>query len=128
MKTLIIIGGIFGLGFFVFHIFFWKLFDWKKDLSLLTSLNRGVMQVLNLCLMICFLIFAYVSIIHTDALLTTALGNSILFGIGSLWFLRAIMQPVFFGLKNSISIAFFVTFLIGAVIYFVPFIKAVATV
>ena len=120
MKTLVIIGGFFGLGFFIFHIFFWKLFEWKKDLRSLNSINRGVMQVLNLCLMICFLIFAYVSIFHTDELLTTSLGNSILFGIASLWFLRAIMQPLFFGMKNSISKIFFVIFLIGAGIYAIP--------
>ncbi len=120
MKTLIIIGGFFGLGFFIFHIFFWQLFEWKKDLKSLTSINRGVMQVLNSCLMICFLIFSYVSIFHVDELLTTSLGSTILFGIGSLWFLRAIMQPLFFGLNNSISIAFFITFLFGAGIYFVP--------
>jgi hypothetical protein len=81
VKALIISGGLFGLGFFIFHIFFWKLFDWKKDLGSLTPINRGVMPVLNLCLMICFLIFAYVSLFHTEELL-----------------------------KNGISIAFFIIF------------------
>ena len=123
MNTLIIIGGFFGLAFFVFHIFFWKIFDWKRDLKSLTSINRNVMQVLNLCLMVCFLIFAYVSIFHTVELLTTGLGRSIMFGIAGLWLFRAVMQPMFFGLKNSISIAFFIVFLIGAGIYAVPLIS-----
>jgi hypothetical protein len=35
-------GGIFNLGFTVFHLFFWKLFDWKKDLASLTPVNRSV--------------------------------------------------------------------------------------
>ncbi len=123
MKTLISIGGFFGLGFFIFHIFFWRLFDWQKDLKSLTSINRGVMQVLNLCLMICFVIFAYVSIFHADELLATGLGKTILFGIAGFWFLRALMQPIFFGLKDSISIAFFIAFLLGSAIYLIPFIS-----
>ncbi len=123
MRTLVIIGGFFGLAFFVFHGFFWKLFDWKNDLAKLTGLNRGVRQVLNLVLMICFLIFAYISIIHTNELLTTGLGNAMLAGIAVLWFARALMQPLFFEFKSGISIAFFFLFLFGMTLYLIPLIS-----
>ncbi|NNE66068.1 MAG: hypothetical protein HKN33_05830 [Pyrinomonadaceae bacterium] len=120
MKTLIVIGGVFALGFFVFHVFFWKLFNWKQELSKLSSINRGVMQVLNLCLMWLFLVFGYVSLIHTDELISTPLGKTVLLGIALLWFFRAVEQVVFFKLDSAISVGFFLLFLIGTGLYAVP--------
>lgn len=120
MKFLIYIGGFYHLAFFVFHVFFWKLFDWKKDLSSLSFANRNIMQILNLRLMWIFLIFAYVSFFHADALLTTALGKVILISIALAWLMRAIEQVLFFKLKQRISAAFFAVFLLGATIYIYP--------
>ena len=123
MKTLIIIGGFLWLAFFVFHIFFWKLFDWKRDLESLTEVNRAIMQVLNLCLMLVFLIFAYVSIFHADELLTTDLGRSMLVGIVLFGVFRAVEQVVFFDLKHIRSKAILLVALIGTTIYLIPLIS-----
>jgi len=120
MKTLIIIGGFYCLAFFIFHLFFWKLFDWKHDLSFLTEINRGVIQILNLCLMFVFLVIAYVSLFYTDELLTSSLGKILLVGISIFCLLRAVEQVVFFGLKSTVSIVFFITFLLGSTIYMIP--------
>ncbi len=121
MKTLLCIGGFYHLAFFVFHLFFWKLFDWRRDLSSLTRANRGIMQILNLRLMWIFLFAAYVSFFHADALLTTALGKTILIALALFWLMRAVEQIVFFKSKSKISAAFFAVFLLGAAIYFSPF-------
>ncbi len=121
MKSLIFIGGFYHLALFVFHLFFWKLFDWKRDLSSLKFINRGIIQILNLRLMWVFLVVAYISFVHADALLTTALGKAILISTAVFWLMRAVEQIVFFKLTNKISGAFFVVFLIGAAIYFSPF-------
>jgi len=120
MKTLIIIGGFVWLGFFVFHLFFWKLFDWKQDLGSLTPLNKSVMQVLNLSLMVVFLVFSYVSIFHADEILNTSLGKSILVGIASFGLLRAIQQVVFFDLKVLASKIFLFVILGATVLYLIP--------
>jgi len=56
MKQLLIAGSIYNLLFAIFHILFWKIFR-KTQLNKLDFLNRGIMQVLNLCLTFCFLIF-----------------------------------------------------------------------
>ena len=120
MKTLIIIGGFLWLAFFVFHIFFWKLFDWKYDLENLTNTNKAIMQVLNLCLMLVFLIFAYVSIFQTDELLTTSLGKTLLAGMALFGIFRAIEQVIFFDLKHIRSKAVLVVALIGTAIYLIP--------
>lgn len=121
MKTLLYIGGFYHLAFFVFHLFFWKLFDWRRDLSSLSSVNRGIMQILNLRLMWVGLVAAYVSFFEADALLTSALGRTILISIALFWLMRAVEQIVFFKLKSTVSAAFFAVFLFGAMIYFSPF-------
>ena len=78
------------------------------------------MPILNLCLTIVFILFAYISLVHTDELLTTPLGNSLLIFISLLWFARAVMQPIFFTLKHWGSIAFLLLFLSGGALYGIP--------
>lgn len=120
-KIMIFIGGVFNLGFVIFHILFWRLFHWKKDLASLSFINRSVMQILNLCLTFVFLFMAYVSFFHCFDLIQTSLGRTLLFSISLFWFLRAIEQVVFFGIKNKVSIFLTLIFLLGSVIYLVPF-------
>ena len=111
------IGGIFNLLFFVFHIFFWKIFGWRDDLKNLKPINRGIMQVLNLCLMFCFLIFAYISFFRVTDMLTTCLGKSLALGIAAFWIFRAILQFIFFSRTKLVSYIFFFVFLIGGWLY-----------
>ena len=123
MKTLIIIGGFFWLGYFVFHIFFWKLFNWKVELNKLHPVNKAIMQVMNLCLMLVFLVFAYISIFHTDELLTTGLGKSILGGIVLFGLFRAVEQVILFDLKPHLSKLFLVITIITTTFFLVPLIS-----
>jgi len=120
MEQLIIIGGFYNLAFAVFHLLFWKIFKWDSELRKLNFLNRAIMQVLNLCLTFCFLVFSYISFFHTSELLTTSLGHTLLVGISIFWLLRAIEQVLFFKLKHWSSMVFLLTFIIGAIIYTMP--------
>jgi hypothetical protein len=119
-ETLIVIGGLYNLALAVFHLLFWKLFNWKQDLATLTPLNRAVVQILNLCLTFVFLVFAYISFFHANELLHSKLGRSLLALITLFWFLRAIEQIIFFGLRRKASIAFLILFLIGTGLYSIP--------
>lgn len=109
------------MAFALFHLAFWKLFDWKRELPKLSSVNRGVMQVLNLRLTYVFLVIAFISFFFADDLLTTNLGNVILGAISLFALMRAIEQPIFWKF-DKISVAFFVIFLLGAGIFAVPLI------
>jgi uncharacterized membrane protein YwzB len=120
METVLIIGSLYNLLFAVFHLLFWKIFKWDMELSKLSFLNRAVMQVLNLCLTFCFLLFSYISFFHTSELLTTELGHVVLIGIAIFWSLRAIEQIIFFKLKHWGSVIFLLTFIAGALIYAIP--------
>ncbi len=120
-EVIILIGGIYNLAFAIFHLFFWRLFQWKKDLSKLTFINRSVMQILNLCLTFVFLLMAYISFFYVSELRATDLGKTLLIGFSLFWLLRMIEQVIFFGIRNSISIVLTVIFLLGSVIYLIPF-------
>jgi len=119
-EAMIIFGGVFNLGFAVFHLLFWRLFHWKEDLASLTRLNRGVVQILNLCLTFGLLAMAYVSFFHRSELVETDLGKAILVAFSLFWFLRMIEQIAFFGFKKKLSVAMTFLFLLGSAAYFVP--------
>ena len=119
-EAMVIFGGVFNLGFAIYHLMFWRLFHWKEDLASLGRLNRSVVQILNLCLTFLLLVMAYVSFFHRSELLQTSLGNTILIAFSLFWFLRMIEQIVFFGFKKKMSVVFTLLFLLGGVVYLVP--------
>jgi hypothetical protein len=116
-ETLIVAGGLFSGAFAVFHLFFWKLFRWKTELAKLTALNRAIVQVLNLCLTYVFVVFAYISLAYPSELAASELGRTLLFLIAVFWYLRAIEQIFFFGLRKPLSVLFLVVFLVGSLLY-----------
>lgn len=116
-ELLIWSGGLFHVAFVIFHLAFWKLFRWDSELAKLTSLNRAVVQVLNLALTVVFVIFAYLSLTYASEMTRTELGRSLTLSIAIFWYLRAVLQIAFFGIRRSPSIAFFVVVLAGASLY-----------
>jgi hypothetical protein len=122
-ETLLLLGGIYNLLFAVFHLLFWRIFNWKEDLASLTSLNRAIMQVLNLCLTFVFVIFGVVSLLYPAQMVGTELGRALTVMIAFFWFLRAVEQVIFFKLKNWVSWTFLLVFIGGGVLYgLVPFV------
>ena len=120
MDSLVKVGGIYNIALVIFHLFFWRLFNWKEDLRSVSFLNRAIMQVLNLSLTFVFVLFGYISLMHAEELVKTSLGQSLLLLMAIFWFTRAIEQIIFFKLKHWGSIAFLVFFLAGTVIYAIP--------
>lgn len=119
-RTAILISGIYHIAFALFHLAFWRLFRWRRELFSLSHLNRSVMQILNLCLTFVFLAFAYLSFFHAPELLATSLGRALLLLVAVFWCLRAAEQLFFFGLRTPASVAFFAVFIAGALLYFYP--------
>jgi hypothetical protein len=122
-DIIIKIGGLYNLGFLVFHAMFWKLFKWKKELPKLTRMNGAIVQVMNLCLMFCFLFFGYISLCRTSELIVSSMGRALLLFIALFWLIRAIEQLVFFSHKRRASITMFILFLLGFGFYAYPLIR-----
>jgi hypothetical protein len=119
-RTLVLVGGFYNFAFAVFHLLFWWLFQWKETLAPLNSINRAIMQVLNLHLTFVFVAMAYVSVFHVNELIGTELGRFLLLACSLFWFFRVANQIVFFKLRNTTSIAFTVIFLLGGALYLIP--------
>lgn len=119
-ETLIRAGGVFHFALVVFHLLFWRLFDWNTDLRSLSVINRAVVPVLNLSLTFLFALFGFLSLFHSRELSTTGLGRSLLVGLALFWAARAMQQIVFFKLRHWMSWVFLLIFSGGAVLYAVP--------
>ena len=119
-KLLLTFCGIYNLGFAIFHTLFWKVFHWKEDLASLTHVNRAVMQILNLRLTYVFLVMSYVSFVFQPELTGAKLGQALLIAFSIFWFIRAVEQIVFFGLKHKVSNGLTALFFIGGVLHLLP--------
>ena len=113
-TALLFTGGLYHLAFAVFHLGFWKLFRWKSTLRLTTPLNRSVMQVMNLCLVYGFSVVAFVSILFAGRMTASPVPS---LSIAGFWLFRALLQILFFDVKNAPSVALTAFFLVGAMIY-----------
>ncbi|MGQ0834805.1 MAG: hypothetical protein ACT4O5_07770 [Gammaproteobacteria bacterium] len=114
---LIVAAGSFNLAFAIFHLFFWRLFNWQQELARLGMANRGIMQVLNLCMTYVFAVTAAVFLLFPGEIAGTELGRFLLVASAGLWLFRAILQPMFFGLQHSLSAALFVLFILGTLVH-----------
>jgi hypothetical protein len=124
MATLIKAGGFYTIALIIFHLMFWRIFNWGTDLQALTFLNRAIMQVLNVSLIVVFFMFAYISFAHTHELLTTPLGSTLLVLISLFWLARTIQQIILFRLAHWVSWAFLLLFFTGSLLYGIPALHA----
>jgi hypothetical protein len=115
--------GIFNFGFALFHVFFWQIFSWKTGLRSLTPVNRGIMQIMNVCLIYIFACFGTCAVYYSSDLLESGPGRALLLAISIFWFMRGFGQIIFFDWKKTISKIFFVIFLAGGVLHLYPLIS-----
>jgi len=106
--------GLHSLGFAAFHLAFWKLFDWKRDLARTSVANRAIMQILNLRLIYLFLGMGAACFAFTDALLHTPLGRAVLGFMSLFWVGRTIEQMVFLRVRHWGVHALTALFILGA--------------
>ncbi len=119
-EQLILVAGVYNFLFAGFHLMFWRLFHWRVELARLTSVNRAVVQVLNLCLTFVFVIFGILALMHGPDLVSTPLGRSLLALIALFWLLRAAEQMIFFGMRHWVSWIFTVVFVAGSAFHVLP--------
>lgn len=122
---LLVLAGVFNLAFAAFHLGFWKIFHWRDQLPRLSFANRGILQILNLCLIYVFIVMGAACLLLPDDLATSRLGRFVLGSFALFWALRAIYQPVFFGLKHPLSIGLFVAFVLGTAIHLLPLLGSI---
>ena len=113
MNTIIYICGIYSFLFGVFHILFWKFFNWKTELQKLT---------LNLRLIYYFFFVSFICFVFPNELYRTELGKAFLIGNSIFWLGRTIEQFVFLRINHiKLHILTFL-FVIGIALFALPLI------
>ncbi len=119
-RTIYIIGGVLHLLFAAFHSFFFKMFDWQTTLSPLSPTNRAVMLVLNNAAIVLFLGIAVISFMFARELASTGVGRAVSIFVAAFFLIRAIEQPVYFGMADAGDIVILVLCTLVGVLYLVP--------
>lgn len=113
--------GLYSLGIGIFHIFFWRLFDWKNNLKKISFANRAIIQIANTRLIYFFMFVSFVCFFYTNELIETRLGNVFLTGISIFWLGRTIEQFIFLRVKNKMVNILTFIFAIGTILFVLPF-------
>jgi len=79
----------------VIHIVFPRYFNWSKELSLLSLINRQMMYVHTFFIALVIFFIGVLCLTSSDDLIGTKLGHRITLGLGIFWASRLIIQ--FFG-------------------------------
>jgi hypothetical protein len=110
------LAGVFDLGFAVFHMSFWVLFQWPASLGPSGAMNAAITQTLNVVLSYCFVIYGG-WLIWAGIVALPPHPASLLAG-GGFWLLRTALQPMLFPMRSGISLALTGAFAVGAALHF----------
>jgi len=78
--------------FSLVHYIFPGYFNWKKDLSQLSLINRQMMYVHTFFIALTILLMGVLCLTSSKELLETALGRKIALGFCIFWFIRLLIQ------------------------------------
>ncbi len=74
------------------HAIFSKYFNWKKDLSSLSLINRQMMTIHTFFIALMVLLMGILCLSYPTDLIETRLGKIICFGFGIFWAVRLLVQ------------------------------------
>lgn len=119
-ELLVRLAGVHSLAFAAFHLAFWRLFGWKRELTQLSTANRAIMQILNLRVIYVFLGMGVIALAFTPDLVDTRLGVVLLCFMAVFWLGRALEQFVFLRINDWRVHLLTGLFVLGAVLHAVP--------
>lgn len=119
-ERLIFLCGLHSLGFALFHLGFWKLFDWKHELRKIGPPTRAIVQILNLRLIYVFAGIAAICFVFPSQLHATPLGRALLLFMSLFWLGRVVEQFVFLRLNHPLVHVLTALFVLGMVLFALP--------
>jgi len=82
------------------HIGFPKQFNWKKEMSNMSLVNKQMMYVHTFFIALVVLLMGILCLTSSKELIETSLGKRICFGLGVFWMIRLFIQ--FFGYSSKL--------------------------
>lgn len=119
-DLLIQLAGLHSFAFALFHMAFWKLFRWDRELAKVGVATRAVTQILNLRLIYLFLGMGALCFLFTRELHATPLGQALLIFMSLFWAGRTIEQFVFLRINQPLVHVLTALFAVGAVLSALP--------
>lgn len=120
MNKIIFACGLHSLLFALFHMGFWKIFNWKEELKSSTVSVRAILQIANLRLIHVLLVTAAVCFLFPDELIATSFGRFYLGGMSLFWMGRLVEQFIFLRYNKLILHVLSALFVVGAVLFALP--------
>ncbi|MFL6588410.1 MAG: hypothetical protein ACJ8GV_16205 [Luteimonas sp.] len=114
---MILFCGLHSATFALFHLGFWRLFDWPRTLQTTTRPNRAIVQIANAQLVWVFGAVALLCFVMPGDIVNNPLGRAMLAGMAGFWWLRLVLQFVWLRLQHPLVHVLSATFLIGAVLF-----------
>jgi hypothetical protein len=114
-SSMMVLAAAYCFALALFHLAFWRLFQWPATLAASGSINVGVTQTLNLMLTFAVIVYGAALLWGAFHLDRTAWA---LPAAGALFLaVRVVVQPFQFSMRNTPSLALTVIFVVGAVIH-----------
>jgi len=82
------------------HVGFPKKFNWKKEMSSMSLVNKQMMYVHTFFIALVVLLVGILCLTSSKELIETSLGKRICFGLGIFWMIRLFIQ--FFGYSSKL--------------------------
>jgi hypothetical protein len=119
-SSLIVVVAIYNFAFAIFHLGFWKLFKWEKDLKHLFFANRAIIQIFNVLGIFYFICMGIICLSFGQDLLSTELGHAVLLMNSVFWLIRFILQFVYLRRNHwTLHLLSFV-FFCGFILFLIP--------
>ena len=128
-ELLLKIGGIYNILCALLHVIMPRRYKWDDILQQLPDnirlLIKPSLYIMNWCLVIFWLILAYIALVHTSELLLPGLGRTLLASIVIFWVIRIfVLQPVYIGIQYPRSWIMIGFFLVGLILFVVPLVQS----
>lgn len=123
-DLLLVLCGVHSIGFALFHLAFWRLFDWPRSLQGTTRVNGAVLQILNLRLVWVLLGAGAACFAFPDALQGTPLGRALLAFMALFWAGRTVEQFVYLRIDRPAVHVLTGLFVLGVALFALPLLPA----
>ena len=100
MELQLKIVGILLIVLALLHVIFPKYFNWKKELTLVSYINRQMMQVHAFFIALMVFLMGVLCLTSANDLISTTLGQRISLGLGIFWTVRLFFQFFYYSSKH----------------------------
>lgn len=119
-ATVLMLCALHSFGFALFHLGFWRLFDWPRTLAGTSRPNRAIVQIANLQLAWVFAAVGLLCVLYPVELVATPLGRAVLAGMAVFWLIRLAAQFVWLRIHHPLVHALTVLFACGVLLFALP--------